>query len=278
MGDQKHVLASGGIGGSGTRVAAAFLQIVGYYIGDDLNEALDNLWFTLLFKRRSILLESKTDLISLTALFFSRMSGRTNFSDQERELVFRIARQERLQHQQEWLLDRANSFLAGTGSRRANQPWGWKEPNTQIIIDRLLEIRPELRYVHFSRHPLDMAFSVNQNQLQNWGPILLNREIEIRPRHSLSFWCAAHRRVQSLVRQWPQRILTVDFDLLCSSPETEGARLAEFAGVSLSESNKSSLAGLIDRSRLRIRSISADDMAQFDPHDLSYVRELGYVL
>jgi hypothetical protein len=108
MRDQKHVLAIGGIGGSGTRIGAAFLQILGYYIGDDLNEPLDNLWLTLLFKRRSILLESKADLISLTALFFSRMSGRIDFSDQERELVFRVAHQERLQHRQEWLLDRAN--------------------------------------------------------------------------------------------------------------------------------------------------------------------------
>ena len=48
----------GGIGGSGTRLVAGLLQIFGYYIGDDLNDSLDNHWFTLLFKRRSILLEN----------------------------------------------------------------------------------------------------------------------------------------------------------------------------------------------------------------------------
>jgi hypothetical protein len=58
MTNQPHMVAIGGVGGSGTRLGAALLQVLGYYIGDDLNESLDNLWFTLLFKRRSILLEN----------------------------------------------------------------------------------------------------------------------------------------------------------------------------------------------------------------------------
>lgn len=50
--------AIGGLGGSGTRVFAALLQEAGIYIGDCLNEPLDNLWFTVLIKR-SVL--DKTD-------------------------------------------------------------------------------------------------------------------------------------------------------------------------------------------------------------------------
>jgi hypothetical protein len=33
---------------------AKFLNVIGYYIGSDLNEASDNLWFTLLFKKLSV--------------------------------------------------------------------------------------------------------------------------------------------------------------------------------------------------------------------------------
>src|SRR5581483_5848515 len=44
-------VAIGGLGGSGTRVVARLLQDLGFYLGADLNDYEDNLWFTLLMKR-----------------------------------------------------------------------------------------------------------------------------------------------------------------------------------------------------------------------------------
>ena len=44
-------VAIGGVGGSGTRVVAEVLKCLGFYLGSLLNSSLDNLWFTLLFKR-----------------------------------------------------------------------------------------------------------------------------------------------------------------------------------------------------------------------------------
>lgn len=41
----------GGVGGSGTRVIAQILMKMGFFMGSDLNDANDNLWFALLFKR-----------------------------------------------------------------------------------------------------------------------------------------------------------------------------------------------------------------------------------
>jgi len=41
----------GGVGGSGTRVVAQLLLDLGFYLGADLNEANDNLWFSLILKR-----------------------------------------------------------------------------------------------------------------------------------------------------------------------------------------------------------------------------------
>jgi len=41
----------GGVGGSGTRVVAEILSKFGFYLGNDLNGASDNLLYTLLFKR-----------------------------------------------------------------------------------------------------------------------------------------------------------------------------------------------------------------------------------
>lgn len=47
------VVVIGGVGGSGRRVGADLLRLLGYYIGDDPNEPPDNIWFTPLSKRRS---------------------------------------------------------------------------------------------------------------------------------------------------------------------------------------------------------------------------------
>ena len=49
MNDQP-LICVGGVGGSGTRVIAMILASLGLNIGNNLNEALDNLTFTLLFK------------------------------------------------------------------------------------------------------------------------------------------------------------------------------------------------------------------------------------
>jgi hypothetical protein len=273
-----HVVAIGGVGGSGTRLGAALLQMLGYYIGDDLNEALDNLWFTLLFKRRSILLECKPDLCTLISLFFARMSNEANFSDEQRAQVLRLAHDGRLQHSLEWLHWRADSFLGGACSRKAGQPWGWKEPNTHIIIDHLLELYPDLRYINFVRHPLDMALSANQNQLQNWGPILLSRDVANEPRQSLAYWCAAHRRINVVMQQWPERTMIVDFDELRTDPDKQCALVANFVGVAVPDDLHAKLDDLIDQNRPSSGRFKTADLTQFVPDDISYVRQLGYVV
>ncbi len=47
-------VAIGGVGGCGTRLIAEMLMRVGFFLGSDLNESLDNLWFTLAFKPRPV--------------------------------------------------------------------------------------------------------------------------------------------------------------------------------------------------------------------------------
>jgi hypothetical protein len=269
-------VAIGGIGGSGTRVIASFLDTLGFYLGDDLNEARDNLWFTLLFKRRSILLENEEKFCGLASLFFSRMSGEMALSDGERSRIFQLAEHDRLQHPRDWLLARALSFSNGKSSKRVDQPWGWKEPNTQIVIDRLFDAQPTLRYIHVVRHPLDMAVSANQNQLENWGPIFLSRNVGIEPRWSLSYWCAAHRRILKFIGRWPERAMVIDFDELCKRPEPSCEIIAEFVGATLSVDAVSSFRDWI-RPRPAAGSGSLD-LGQFDPADLAYVAKIGYTV
>jgi hypothetical protein len=276
-GDIRPPVAIGGIGGSGTRVGAAFLDILGYYLGDDLNESMDNLWFTLLFKRRSVLLESDEGFRWLVRLFFGRMSSIGELSEADRTRIFVLAEQERLQHSHDWLLERAQSFANCKSSKQVDQPWSWKEPNTHIVIDRIFLLQPELRYIHIVRHPLNMSVSKNQRQLQNWGPVYLNRDVTIEPRLSLAYWCEAHRRVMNFVRCWPVRAMVIDFDELCAEPDAYYARLIGFLGVSASDNALSRFKKLIVKSKSVSRHIGID-LDQFDSSDLAYVQEIGYSL
>jgi hypothetical protein len=267
----------GGVGGGGTRVVATLLRRLGYYLGDDLNEAEDNLWFTLLFKRRAVLLESDADFASLVSLFFARMSGRTTFSKQECAVLTRLAEKERLQHSREWLQERAESFFRNRKSIEPYQPWCWKEPNTHVVIERMFVSQPNLRYFHVVRHPLEMALSLNQNQLQNWGPIFLDSDVDVEPRFSLSYWCAAHRRILNAKRNWPDRIMMIDFDALCMTPDLQCLKIARFLGTPLPRGEVAKLTDFIRRPA-SVRRFKYADLGQFRPDDLAYLAEVGYWL
>lgn len=267
-------VAVGGIGGSGTRVVAALLGSLGYYLGDDLNESLDNLWFTLLFRRRSILLEDEPSLNELIRLFVSRMSGNVSASPEARAIVSSLP----MRHGSEFrhvLMKRADTFLGARSSRREEQPWGWKEPNTHVIIDKLLVQSPALRYLHVIRHPLDMAFSANQYQLFLWGPLFLERDVTITPRDSLSYWCAAHRRIAGLAARWAGRIRFVDFDALCAMPERHYLELAQSLGADPSGDALAQVCKAV-RTPASTGRYSRHDLGQFAPEDLSYVQQIGY--
>jgi sulfotransferase family protein len=270
-----HPVAVGGIGGSGTRIIAALLAVLGYHLGDDLNEAMDNLWFTLLFKRRSILVDTEAEFAALAALFLSRMSGAIGISEEDRARVFRLAQCGRVQHSRDWLIERATSFCNGRTSKRAGQPWAWKEPNTHVVIERIWASRPDLRYIHVVRHPLDMALSANRNQLENWGPIFLNSDVPLDARSSLSYWCRAHRRIAALMARRSGRALMVDFDALCIGPHVHGVQIAGFLGADFPDEALARFRTLVHRPESTGRFAGAD-LRQFDPDDLEYVSELGY--
>ena len=276
-GDERGVVAMGGVGVSGTRVGAALLQMLGYYIGDDLNESLDNLWFTLLFKRRSILFENERDFRSLVSLFFSRMSGQGRISDEQRAQVLRLDGRDAFGQPDEWVAARTRSLLNGSGRNGTVQPWGWKEPNTHIVAERILECRPELRYLHFVRGPLYMSRSSNQNQLRNWGPNVLGRSVTVNARESLKYWCAAHRRVVTFMRRWPERTKLIDYDAVCDEPGRYCETIAAFLGMEASDCVMSAFRDFVVRPRPADRS-GWSDLEQYDPEDLQYVVALGYDL
>lgn len=223
---EQPVIAVGCIGGSGSRVVARIIQQMGYHIGDDLNAEMDNLWFSLLFKRPSILVESEDTLQYIYKTFLHRMSQGTLATDSFDDVLKPLAFNHRPPHPTEWLNARRVSFLAESGRR---EDWiAWKEPNTHVIIDRLLTLDPSLLYIHITRDGLDMAYSSNMNQLQLWGPIFMSRPISVGPRDALSYWVCVERRIRKLKALHPDRILIIRYEDLVIRPLDVILRIMSF--------------------------------------------------
>ncbi len=273
---QVSPVAIGGIGGSGTRLIAEILKQLGFYIGDDLNEMNDTLWFTLLFKRTE-LLGNDADFERGLDLFLQAMCGTEKVSPTDRDWILGLAEHDRLQHDKEWLRTRAESLLATLERERTGRAsWGWKEPNTHIFLGELAAALPRLKYIHLMRNGLDMAFSDNQNQPRLWGTYFVTTmPPEDTPRYSLKYWHLMQERAIRLGKTMGARFLVLDYDAFCDEPRRGMETLAEFLEIRREPVTLASLEKLVRRPPTRGR-FREHDLGQFDADDVAYVKSLGF--
>jgi len=272
--DQRLAVGVGGVGGSGTRLVARCLMELGYYLGDDQNDAHDNLWFTLLFKRAEILSAPDSEIDRLAEIFFKVMTGTEAISPVQAAFVRGLAERDRLQHRAWWLRSRAESLLSAGRERARDDRWGWKEPHTHIVMGRLRERLGRLKYIHVARNGLDMAHSRNQNQLKLWGRAFLGREPVVSPRDSLKFWCAVHRRILETRRVMGADFLWLDYDDFCARPAEGIATLAAFLELDVT-GRVEPLRDLVAPPE-SVGRFKAHGLEIFDPADVAYVAELGF--
>lgn len=270
-------VAIGGVGGSGTRVVAQFLIDLGFFLGADLNVSNDNLWFTLLFKRREILGTGDEKFSDLVAVFRQAMNGSGALSAVQLDLARSLAGADRPSHDAEWLRHRARSLETWTAKeRRASGPWGWKEPNTHVVLDRLEPLLPGMKYVHVIRNGLDMAYSSNQAQLLLWGPYFLGLEgVDGSPRLSLKYWHAIHRVVLERGRRLGGRFLLLNYDRLCADPGEGLGTLLRFLGAEPPGATRDRLLASI-RPPQSVGRFRRHPPSDFDPEDVAFARELGF--
>jgi hypothetical protein len=267
----------GGIGGSGTRLIAAVLQDLGVAMPGAVNEALDNLWFSLLFIRRSILLRTPQELDRLSWLFVNAMRGAAAVPEELQPLLQQAADHDRGPALTRAVLEQArDSLLARPPVVERSAHWGWKQPNSHVMVPVLNQRFPQMRYLYVVRNGLDMAFSGNQNQLRYfWGDILLDGDTSPTPRNALRYWVAAYRRVQGDQPLLGERLRIVNFDALCADPASELPALADFLGLACPPPLLQRLAAGIRPPRSTGRH-QGQDLGQFDPADLAFVRNLGF--
>jgi hypothetical protein len=274
-------VAVGGVGGSGTRLVAQILADLGYSIGPDINDSNDNLTFTLLFKTRHALDAPEAYFDDLWTVFRAAMTGagapeRLRTARDWRAVVRPLAAEARPEHPVAWLEQRFETLEESLAAPpKSPGLWCWKEPNTHLVVERLLSREPALRYIHVVRNGLDVAFSANQHQLEMWGQRVLGRPISLTPRDSLAYWVATHRRIEALAAHEPERVMLLNYDALCRDPagQLEGAlrflrarpRRRCLARASERIEPPSSLGRHRDH-----------DLGQFDPDDLAYVRRMGF--
>lgn len=264
-------IAVGGVGGSGTRLIAEWMKTLGVFIGNDLNASNDTLWFTLLFKHTEILECGDDEFLSLTRALVAGLTGGSPLPAALQTLIARLSTKNRAESK-DWLAERSRSLAAAAMVPAHGGRWGWKEPNTHLVIERLWRVRPELRYVHVVRHGLDMALSANQNQVRLWGTSVLGRDADPSPARSLAYWCRVQQRMQHLLEGNRQRMFWLDYDALCRNPEQSVFDLLQFLG--LDHSDAGALAAQVRMPSTQRHA--GQSLSHFRAQDVEYVRSLGY--
>lgn len=264
-------IAIGGLGGSGTRAVAELFEKLGFFMGYDINESNDNLFYTLLFKRKNIFLLSQEELRYRVELFYRIMSTDEELSAEEYAYLQKLACDDNPQHPKEWLIERVEAVRSL--KREVHPKWGWKEPNTHLIAEKFLIFSPDLKFVYVYRNGLDMAYSTNQNQLRFFGDIFLNEEqVEITPRNSLKYWCKVHQRVQNLAKRYRKRVYLLDFDRLCIESEKELQKLFTF--MEISDTMKIKTLGEIFQLPSSYRRYEKHTLENFDSEDKECVQKI----
>lgn len=254
--DATGPIVVGGLGGSGTRVVAQILRDAGVYMGSELNEPLDNLWFTLLFRRPSINNPGSESLLPLLDVFTKRMNGNYRWNMREQRLLwscaFEFVRGNYVPPSRfSFPLRTLKSFY-----NRYDQPntkcWGWKEPNAHLFLPLLKKRFPNLRYVHVLRHPFDAVFGSNKRQLHNWKH-LFNIHDTDEYKAMLNFHQTANQRAIEEGKQLGERFMLLKFEDLCEQPKHWTKRLIDFAGVQIDSGEIEKLSRIPNKKQIKSR-------------------------
>lgn len=264
------------MGGSGTRVVAEILMQAGIYMGDNLNNANDNLTFTCLFKRPEWYMNSQKKERIVHILLFQKIMLGEKLSLEEK-LMYSKA------YCSNWNYTIKNKIKAPFRKKPQGNftAWGWKEPNTHHYVKDLSEVFPHLHYIHVVRNGLDMAFSDNVQQLKNFGEnydIPLPAKKEQLPVAQLDYWSKANEHAVNLAKEiLKDRFYLLRFEDLCLNPNAVIENLLDFLKIELPESKIQDLSRLpkLPSSSGRFKKA---DLTIFSEQQLEAVKKLGYQL
>ena len=274
----KKIISIGALGGSGTRAIAQVLIQAGIFMGNDLNNSNDNLFFTRLLKNPEWYKNASLDEKNKRLLSFKRYmeNGKISLKDL---IVYYKSGYTNPTHSSE-LEFYINVFKLLFSKEISRDVWGWKEPNTQIYVSEIFNLFPNLKYIHVLRNGLDMAFSNNKQQLKNWG---WKYKIDLTGKETknelavkqLDYWIESTRDVIAKSKGFENRFLLVKHSDFCSNPKKEIDRILQFCEITISSAK---LKELYD---IPVTPDSADryknyDLNIFSPEQIQFVKEMGF--
>jgi len=202
-----------GRGGSGTRLFSIALQELGVFLGNRINKTADSMeWVDPVY--RLALDKLKTGVVPAGAGAILRAN--------------------------------AEAILAAAGP--GHGAWGWKLPETVLVLPEIAAAFEHCRIIHVVRHPLDTCLrrthrtSRADDMIGDSVLTAAYRELgwSHRPatdpehvRNAVSWRYQVGLATAFLARFPAGRGLTVRYEALCDAPEATIARLAQFVGVPL---------------------------------------------
>jgi hypothetical protein len=277
MNDSAAVLAVGSLGGSGTRVVADLLSAMGVFMGIKLNESSDNLLFTLLFKNPVWFATATQDQIHYRLHLFEKMTTGVKLNLTEKRDLFQISiRAEHVSIRTS--LSTLLASLDSTSERTVNS-WGWKEPNTQLFIEHLSTYFSSFKYIQVIRHGLDMAFSSNRQQVQNWSHLFDLDKLDKSKNSNvlqLDYWIKSNQYVIETGRRLlGPNFYLLNYDQLCQNPRQEIAALCAFLAIHPSAAQQQTLINMVHVSPSTNR-YKQRDLTVFSREQLAQVQALGF--
>jgi hypothetical protein len=234
-----NIIAIGGLGGSGTRVVASMLQSSGIYLGSDLNDPLDNLLFTRIFKNPALYKSNNNLRINkLLDIFSKKMQGQS-LSFFESISLARAMFSNRCYSSS---IREIYSVLTQKPDRTASHTWAWKEPNTHIYVHHILKRYPTCKYIHVLRNGLDMKHSSNIRQSKNWSFLFSLEQNGLT--NQWDFWVMSTQRIQEVSKSFPSRVYIINYNNLCTNPTAEVTKLFQFLEIELTNKQLNKLSAI----------------------------------
>ena len=207
-----------GRGGSGTRLVSEIVSRAGVFLGNRLNVSGDSVeWVDLIYE------------MAINHRQYSDPIASSMDDPWER-----------------FLLRRANDVL-GYGTWHQDQLWGWKLPESTVVIPELMQTFHKARLVHIVRHPIDSSLRRTHMTSRMNNPVgravikaayaMMGRDeadIAKDPEylHNAITWLYQVKRVTDFAHNElpPEQYLEIRYEDLCQNPMLTGRLLMDFLG------------------------------------------------
>jgi hypothetical protein len=261
-------------------VVAEILIRSGAYLGHDLNRAFDDLLFTYLFKRSKHFPRhtdrDKSEYGQLFALHERLLFGHRPLLRQWRPMLEAGCEHALGRYGWRWVFQRWSNAIAADATKPASSHWGWKEPNSMYFLKEIREYYPKTRFVLVLRNGLDMAYSGNRQQLDNWGPRFQIDPNDMSPPNRLEYWYRSNlAAIETLQELYGDDYLLVKLERLCLDKEHAIGELIAFAGLDSASLEESTVWDIpqLPNSYHRYRRF---DTSWIDQETKGKLGELGY--